>query len=140
MSLYYTGWEYFGLQFWGECWGGPTLQFDRDGPSSHCKSTLKDPITDELPSCDLSTNDECVGMANTNFVYKRRTINKNPCIANDPVNGNWSPWSTWSSCSATCGGGKRTRTRTCTNPAPANGGKDCEGTLTFYEAVAIERC
>jgi len=39
-----------------------------------------------------------------------------------PVNGGWS---SWGSCSATCGGG--TRTRTCTDPSPANGGADCVG-------------
>merc|ERR1719187_1902616 len=39
-----------------------------------------------------------------------------------PVNGGWSPWGR---CSATCGGG--IRTRTCTDPAPANGGDDCRG-------------
>jgi len=37
-----------------------------------------------------------------------------------PVNGGWSDWS---ACSAECGGG--TQTRTCNNPAPANGGADC---------------
>lgn len=35
-----------------------------------------------------------------------------------PVDGGWSAWSD-------CAGGKQTRT--CTNPAPANGGKACEG-------------
>ena len=40
----------------------------------------------------------------------------------DPVDGGWSDWG---ACSADCGGG--TQTRTCTNPAPANGGADCVG-------------
>ena len=39
-----------------------------------------------------------------------------------PVNGGWSAWG---SCSVSCGGG--TKTRTCTNPAPANGGTVCSG-------------
>lgn len=34
-------------------------------------------------------------------------------------------WSGWGSCTASCGGG--TQMRTCTNPAPANGGAACSG-------------
>ena len=38
-----------------------------------------------------------------------------------PVNGGWTAWST---IVGTCGT-TETQTRTCTNPTPANGGKDC---------------
>ncbi|KAL9968596.1 hypothetical protein ACROYT_G020705 [Oculina patagonica] len=43
------------------------------------------------------------------------------------VDGGFSPWSSWSECSVTCGDGYQTRTRTCTNPPPQGNGNDCEG-------------
>ena len=46
------------------------------------------------------------------------------------VDGAWSSW-TWSGdCTVTCGGGTESETRTCTNPAPQNGGVDCCGNNT----------
>lgn len=33
-----------------------------------------------------------------------------------PINGGWSPWTSWSSCSHTCGLGVEYQQRTCTNP------------------------
>lgn len=51
-----------------------------------------------------------------------KTCNENPC----PVNGGFTEWGSWTSCSMTCGDGKKTRSRTCNNPVPANGGKSCE--------------
>lgn len=45
------------------------------------------------------------------------------------VNGNFSEWSKWTSCSVSCSQGVRTRERTCTNPSPANG-TDCIGNYT----------
>jgi len=43
-----------------------------------------------------------------------------------PVDGGWSNWSLWS----LCVGNSQSRTRTCTNPAPANGGANCTGSAT----------
>ena len=42
------------------------------------------------------------------------------------VNGNYTDWSEWRSCSTTCGVGVKARNRTCTNPMPQFGGKSCE--------------
>ncbi|XP_068687209.1 A disintegrin and metalloproteinase with thrombospondin motifs 6-like isoform X1 [Montipora foliosa] len=43
------------------------------------------------------------------------------------INGHWSSWSAYSNCSRPCDGGVQFKSRTCTNPAPKNGGKDCLG-------------
>lgn len=43
------------------------------------------------------------------------------------VDGGWTEWTEWTDCSVTCGNGTRYRNRSCTNPAPAHGGSDCEG-------------
>ncbi|OQR79387.1 hypothetical protein BIW11_05769 [Tropilaelaps mercedesae] len=41
--------------------------------------------------------------------------------------GSWSSWGSWSECSSRCGRGQRTRSRSCTNPPPRHGGRDCPG-------------
>lgn len=48
-------------------------------------------------------------------------------VTNCTVHGGWTAWSAWSECSATCGLAVKTRTRTCTNPAPVHRGRVCVG-------------
>ncbi|XP_022799542.1 SCO-spondin-like [Stylophora pistillata] len=52
-----------------------------------------------------------------------RACTLRPC----PVNGGWSKWSRWTSCSQSCGSGSRQRFRSCTNPRPKHGGRPCIG-------------
>lgn len=48
-------------------------------------------------------------------------------VTNCTVHGGWTAWSGWSACSQSCGFAMKTRRRTCTNPAPAFGGRVCVG-------------
>ena len=58
----------------------------------------------------------------------------------DPINGNWSSWGVWNICSLTCGGGTQSRERSCTNPAPAHGGAQCDGDSSETQACNTHPC
>ncbi|KAK3774549.1 hypothetical protein RRG08_049485, partial [Elysia crispata] len=56
-----------------------------------------------------------------------------------PVDGGWSRWSVWADCSVTCGRGYREQVRTCDNPAPQHGGRDCEGEARVHKKCYTDR-
>ncbi|XP_022796325.1 A disintegrin and metalloproteinase with thrombospondin motifs adt-1-like [Stylophora pistillata] len=72
----------------------------------------------------------CEGLGPTNDT---QACNPDPCS----IDGNYTEWSEWPECSATCGGGLQNRTRNCTNPPPQYGGKECEG---LGPAVETQSC
>ncbi|XP_053547916.1 A disintegrin and metalloproteinase with thrombospondin motifs 14 isoform X2 [Bombina bombina] len=70
---------------------------------------------------------------------------KGHCIWKSPEqsysqDGGWGSWSRFSSCSRTCGGGVRSRSRHCNNPPPAYGGRDCLGPTYEYQICNSEEC
>ncbi|PIR68517.1 hypothetical protein COU49_00540 [Candidatus Nomurabacteria bacterium CG10_big_fil_rev_8_21_14_0_10_35_16] len=60
----------------------------------------------------------------------------------NPIDGGWTEWSEWSDCSvSTCGQtGTQSRTRTCTNPVPQDGGADCVGSPVESQECSTPAC
>lgn len=57
------------------------------------------------------------------------------------VDGGWTDWAdTGGACTATCGGGTKPQSRTCTYPAPENGGADCAGDASQDVACNTNAC
>ena len=56
------------------------------------------------------------------------------------TSGSWSQWTSWQSCSVTCGRGHRTRARTCSNPAPKWNGQDCPGANISIDNCNLTEC
>eukprot|EP00062_Callorhinchus_milii_P018849 gi/632972737/ref/XP_007902806.1/ PREDICTED: A disintegrin and metalloproteinase with thrombospondin motifs 14-like [Callorhinchus milii] len=54
--------------------------------------------------------------------------------------GSWGSWTKFGSCSRTCGGGVRFRSRQCSNPQPAYGGRDCPGLNHEYQVCNSDDC
>ncbi|CAC5403494.1 Coadhesin,Thrombospondin-1,Mucin-like protein,Hemicentin-1,Thrombospondin-2 [Mytilus coruscus] len=100
------------------------------GTFSACSETCGDGTMVRNRSCDSPSPANgglhCLG--------SRKEIvkcNNGPCPAND---GNWGQWSSYSSCTVSCGGGAQYRNRTCNNPKPEYGGLFCNGTdIDFIE-------
>ncbi|XP_047609819.1 hemicentin-1 isoform X2 [Phacochoerus africanus] len=57
-----------------------------------------------------------------------------------PVDGSWGSWQSWSWCSASCGGGEKTRKRLCNNPVPSTSGRPCPGDATQVSRCNIQAC
>ncbi|XP_062578062.1 SCO-spondin-like isoform X3 [Saccostrea cucullata] len=108
---------------------------------SACSATCGQGIRTRTRTCTHPTPGEygayCVGPASQTY-----ECNDRHCPGTDTatVNGGWGHWSRLSHCSVSCGRGTRTRTRTCSNPSPANNGADCVGQSTEYHACYEHSC
>ncbi|XP_052790093.1 semaphorin-5A-like [Mya arenaria] len=94
---------------------------------SACGTTCGSSVRFRMRDCTLSINNgTCQGIA----------YDPEFCTAECPVNGAWSEWSVWGTCSQTCDTGVKQRGRTCANPSPAHGGQACVGNST--DAAPLE--
>ncbi len=67
----------------------------------------------------------------TEAVEGIRDIPENPCLTTPPIDGGWTDWGVWGSCTlvggTTC---EESRSRSCSNPFPRCGGDPCAGDAT----------
>eukprot|EP00111_Clytia_hemisphaerica_P009451 TCONS_00027721-protein len=56
------------------------------------------------------------------------------------VHGQWSRWTSWSSCSQSCGVGLRFRSRDCDSPRPGPRGRDCSGQRKEMDICSTQPC
>jgi hypothetical protein len=57
-----------------------------------------------------------------------------------PVDGGWSEWVDVKECDKICGDGIINQRRYCTNPSPAHGGKECQGTSYNDKKCKLKEC
>ncbi|XP_058247006.1 adhesion G protein-coupled receptor B1 isoform X10 [Hemibagrus wyckioides] len=92
-------------------------------------------------SCSVSCSNgtmqrtrECNGPSYGGSECQGEWLQRRDCFLREcPVDGQWQQWSTWSSCTKTCGGGSQQRQRVCYGPFFA--GEPCPG-----DRVEIQRC
>ncbi|XP_053148780.1 netrin receptor UNC5A isoform X1 [Hemicordylus capensis] len=66
-----------------------------------------------------------------------QNVQKSSCATLCPVPGGWSAWSMWSVCGVDC---THWRSRECSDPAPRNGGDECQGPELETHNCTSELC
>ncbi|CAL8281279.1 unnamed protein product [Arctogadus glacialis] len=90
-----------------------------------CKTKKSPPV--DGTKCGLGRN-----------CFKGYCLNLTPDLLRQ--DGGWASWSLFGSCSRSCGGGVQYRTRHCTGPAPANGGRPCIGNRFEFQLCSLGDC
>ena len=112
------------------CYGSKTCNNPNPSPGTinynvFCKDTVRTTSTTTITTTTTITIKTTTKPATTTAVV---------------VNGGWSVWGPYGPCTVTCGGGHRSRHRTCSDPAPLNGGTPCKGPAVDMSNCNTQKC
>ncbi|XP_068730538.1 coadhesin-like isoform X2 [Montipora capricornis] len=107
------------------------------GAFSVCTVTCGGGTRERTRSCDNPKPEfggkTCEGQGLGESVQTESCNVELPC----PIDGGYTNWTEYTQCTVSCGGGTHQRSRDCTNPKPAHGGKNCE---KLGSAMEIQEC
>ncbi|GAA55160.1 hemicentin-1 [Clonorchis sinensis] len=116
----------------------PTITWYKDGVLLELGGTRSLVNNGSLRIVGVSNDDEgnyyCVASSSLGEDFSP------PATLQVQLDGNWAAWSAWSACSHTCGHGSQTRSRTCSDPEPKNGGAYCPGENTEARTCLVSFC
>ena len=95
-----------------------------------CLSLL---VNDQYPSLPgrFFTNHLLTAILNWHFNHSFYSVT---------VDGGWSRWSVWTTCTKSCESGTQTRSRSCTQPPPQHGGRTCPGAARDQRVCNTQSC
>lgn len=134
-----TNWNVTSLHYWGE---NPAGDWNITIRSTQQRKTGRKGRMFSLTLFLFGTKDDPLadnGHVDRN-IKRVKTVDIEERRRDIPVHGGWQQWNSWSSCDKRCGGGEQTRSRTCSNPSPANGGRGCDGTERDSQRCNTRHC
>ncbi|CAK8693924.1 unnamed protein product [Clavelina lepadiformis] len=108
--------------------GGPSTAWNAWGRWSECSRSCGSGRQSRMRRCSTGNVRDCSGGNRMNL-----RCNTQPCVTTSAV---WRAWGRWGDCSQSCGGGRQSRTRTCSTGT--NG--DCSGTNQSSRACNTQVC
>jgi len=128
------GYVAIALGYYGECHA--TKDQSKFDQLTHSPSSVSNKCVNHGFGECRDTDTKCIGQERATYVYDF------PSQAPEEINGGYSEWSEYSTCSASCGEGEQIRERACINPVPQNGGDGCEalGSATESRPCKIKEC
>jgi len=109
------------------------LHYGRGGA---CRITPLNPVSCNINGQTATDIGQRIGLSEKDKIE----INKRYNCQTSAIDGQWSAWGEYSTCTKTCGGGTQTRTRTCSNPAPSLGGSQCPGLASESRDCNTDSC